>query len=82
MSGKKMEGDEEQRRKAARRARDRGREPSAEGKTQGASKQREHLRNKEDHREKIETIREGKQPIIAENVPDTRPGYGSSSRNR
>jgi hypothetical protein len=82
MSGKKMEGSEEQRRKAARRARVRGREPSAEGKTQGASKQREHLRNKEDHREKIETIREGKQPVIAENVPKIRPGYGSSSRNR
>jgi hypothetical protein len=82
MSGKKMEGDEEQRRKAARRARERGRQPSAEGKTQGASKQREHLRNKEEHREKIETIREGKQPIIAENTPEPRPGYGQASRDR
>src|SRR5215211_3070903 len=63
MSGRQMEGNEEQRRKAARMARDRGREPSAEGKTQGASKQREHVRNKQDHREKIETIREGKQPV-------------------
>jgi hypothetical protein len=82
MSGKKMEGDEEQRRKAARRARERGRQPSAEGKTQGASKQREHLRNKEEHREKIETIREGKQPIISENTPEPRPGYGQASRDR
>jgi hypothetical protein len=82
MSGKKMEGNEEQRRKAARRARDRGHDPSDEGKTQGASKQREHLRNKEDHREKLEKIREGKQPVIAENTPEIRPGYGSSSRTR
>jgi hypothetical protein len=41
-----------------------------------------HVRNREDDREKIETIREGKQPVIAENVPETRPGYGLSSRNR
>jgi len=82
MSGKKMEGNEEQRRKAARRARDRGHEPSAEGKTQGASKQRRHLRDKEGHREKIDTIREGKQPIIAENTPETRPGYGRSAGDR
>ena len=82
MSGKKMEGNEEQRRKAARRARDRGHDPSAEGKTHGASKQREHLRNKEDHREKLEKIREGKQPVIAENTPEARPGYGPSSRTR
>jgi len=51
-----MEGNEEQRRKAARRARD--------------------------HREKVETIHEGKQMIIGENVPETRPGYGSSARTR
>ena len=81
MSGKKMEGNEDQRRKAARRARQRGREPSAEGMTQGASKQRQHLRDKEEHREKIEAIREGKQPVIAENVLETRPGYGPASRN-
>lgn len=78
MSGKKMEGNEEQRRKAARRARDRGRDPSAEGATQGASKQRHHLPQDEDHREKIETIRKGKQPTISENIPESRPGYGSS----
>lgn len=82
MSGKKMEGNEEQRRRAARKARERGRDPSAEGATQGASKQRRHLEQGEDHREKIETIRQGKQPIIAENTPETRPGYGRSPRGR
>jgi uncharacterized protein (DUF2267 family)/pterin-4a-carbinolamine dehydratase len=41
MSGKQMEGDNERRRKRALRARQEGREPSAEGKTLGASKQRE-----------------------------------------
>ena len=73
MSGKKMERNEQQRRRAAREARKRGNDPSAEGTTMGASKQRRHLPQDEDHREKIETIRRGKQPDISENVPDTRP---------
>ena len=77
MSGKKMEGNEQQRRRAAREARKRGNDPSAESTTMGASKQRRHLPQDEDHREKIETIRKGKQPDISENVPDTRPGYRS-----
>jgi len=42
MSGKQMEGDNEQRRTRARRARERGHTPSEEGVTLGASKQREH----------------------------------------
>ena len=40
MAGKKMEGDEQQRRNKAREARRQGRAPSAQGATLGASKQR------------------------------------------
>jgi pterin-4a-carbinolamine dehydratase len=43
MSGKQMEGDNERRRALARSARERGRRPSAEGVTLGASKQFEHV---------------------------------------
>ena len=52
MSGKKMEGNEQQRRRAAREARKRGNDPSAEGTTMGASKQRRHLPQDEDHQER------------------------------
>ncbi|HEX7120702.1 MAG TPA: hypothetical protein VF212_18055 [Longimicrobiales bacterium] len=73
MAGKQMEGDNRQRRGKARRARGRGRLPSEEGVTTGASKQRHHLRDDVDHVEKIETIREGKQAVIRENTPEVRP---------
>lgn len=43
MSGKQMEGDNEQRRKRARLAREQGQTPSEAGVTLGASKQREHV---------------------------------------
>lgn len=73
MGGKQMEGDNRQRRKRARAARRRGRLPSDEAVTTGASKQRHHLRDDEEHVEKIRTIREGKLKVIRENTPEVRP---------
>lgn len=77
MSGKKMEGNEQQKRKKAREARERGNTPSEEHATSGASKQRQHLGNEEGHVRKIEAIREGKQEVIRENTPEPRPGSRS-----
>lgn len=61
MVGKKTEGNEEQRRAAARAARAEGESPSALKETTGASKQREHHPRKQDHDEKIAALHQGKQ---------------------
>lgn len=61
MVRKKMEGNEEQRRAAAREARGEGKAPSELKETTGASKQRTHLGRHEPHEEKIASIHEGKQ---------------------
>jgi hypothetical protein len=76
MGGKQMEGDNRERRKKAKEARDEGKDPSAEHVTTGGSKQREHIGNEGEHREKVENIREGKHDVIRENTPEPRPGYG------
>ena len=60
MSGKKMEGNEQAKRKASREAHAHGKAPSEVGATTGASKQREHLGNQADHAEKITTRHQGK----------------------
>lgn len=73
MSGKQMEGNSRQRRAKGRKARQRGRSPSGEQVTTGASQQRHHLPRDEDHEEKIETIRKGKQPMLSENTLEVRP---------
>jgi hypothetical protein len=70
---KQMEGDSRARRTEAREARERGGQPSADDATTGASKQRHHLKGRESHEEKVETIRKGKQPMISENTPEVRP---------
>lgn len=74
MGGKQMEGNEEQRRKAAREAREAGKEPSEVGATSGSSKQRQKSRSKHTHQEKIDLQREGKQDSVRENTPEARPG--------
>jgi hypothetical protein len=79
MSGKQMEGDNKERRAKAREARERGNAPSEEGSTKGASQQREHVGEDVGHREKIETIRKGKQDVIQQNTPEPKPGYGEGS---
>lgn len=79
MSGKQMEGDNRERRKKAKEARDEGKKPSEEAATTGSSQQREHVGDEVDHREKIETIRKGKQDVIAQNTPEPKPGYAEES---
>ncbi|GGV24980.1 hypothetical protein ACFHW2_37880 [Actinomadura sp. LOL_016] len=83
MSGKKMEGDETQRRAKAREARESGSTPSAEKVTTGASKQ-DHTRPKQEphhHVERLEDIHKGKQQ---DESPAPKPGYGvpASKRHR
>jgi hypothetical protein len=63
MAGKKMEGNEDQRRAAARQARASGLEPSEAGVTTGASKQPTHLRHQDSltHEERLAERHRGKQ---------------------
>lgn len=61
MVRKKTEGNEEQRRAAARAARAEGTAPSARKETTGASKQREHLPGKQGHDERLAARHQGKQ---------------------
>jgi hypothetical protein len=75
MGGKQMEGDNRERRKKAKEARDAGKLPSDEGATAGSSKQREHIGEDMDHRDKIESLRKGKPDIIQQNTPEPKPGY-------
>lgn len=75
MVRKKMEGSEQQRRRKAREARERGHTASEEGATTGASKQRQHADSRDGHRERLEKIREGKQDVLQQNTPEPRPGY-------
>ncbi|MEV4680579.1 hypothetical protein [Streptomyces kurssanovii] len=61
MVRKKMEGDEEQRRAAARDAERAGEQPSDRGATTGGSKQRAHMRTSTPHEEKTASLHRGKQ---------------------
>ena len=60
MPGKQMEGDNRERRKNAGEARQAGKAPSEEKVTQGASKQRHHVRRSEDHEVRRDTPSQGK----------------------
>ena len=79
VTGKKMEGNEEQRRQKAREAKRAGQLPSEQGATQGASKQRKHLPHDEDHVAKLQSIRQGKQPVIGHDVSTPQPRPRSRS---
>ena len=57
---RQMEGDNAQRRKAAREARQEGKLPSEVGATLGASKQRGCSKRDASHQERLETKNEGK----------------------
>lgn len=74
MGGKQMEGSEEQRRAAARDAREQGKRPSEVGATTGASQQRQEAQNGMSHQERLDLKREGKQDHLTENTPEARPG--------
>ncbi|WP_199742308.1 hypothetical protein [Streptomyces triticirhizae] len=67
MVRKKVEGNEVQRRAAARSAREAGERPSARNVTTGGSKQRTHVprRNSLDHEERMEPLERGKQRVEA-----------------
>jgi hypothetical protein len=72
--GKQMEGDNRERRKMAKEARDEGKKPSEIGATLGASKQRAEDDGSETHQERIDQIRQGKHDVIRENTPEAKPG--------
>ena len=74
MGGKKMEGNEEQKRQAARDAREEGKRPSEVGATTGASQQRTEAKKNMSHQERLDLKREGKPDQLAENTPTARPG--------
>ena len=74
MSGKQMEGNEEQKQAAARRAREEGKRASEVGATTGASKQRQEAQSGMSHQQRLDLQREGKQDQLTENTPEARPG--------
>ena len=73
MGGKQMEGDNRERRKLAKAARDAGKKPSEVGATLGASKQRNDADADMTHQQRLDLVREGKHNVIANNTPKARP---------
>lgn len=61
MGGRKVEGNEEMKRKAAREARRAGKAPSAVDATTGAPQQRRHLGGKTEHEQKLAARHHGQQ---------------------
>ncbi len=75
-----MEGNSEQRRRAAREARAQGKRPSEVGATLGASKQRKETKRKASHQERLDTKREGKASASTRGKP--RPGNRATDPKR
>lgn len=75
-----MEGNEEQRRAAAREARAQGKRPSEMGATLGASKQRSEAPRKASHQEKLDHTHRGKQKTPPGDQP--RPGNRKTDPKR
>lgn len=74
MAGRQMEGDNRQRRAAARQAREQGRNAGDVGASTGSSKQRTEADENASHQERIDLKREGKHKVISQNTPEARPG--------
>lgn len=72
--GKQMEGDNQERRKMAKEAREEGKKPSEIGATKGASKQRQKAPAGATHQEKLDLKREGKTPSAKPKAPEANPG--------
>lgn len=72
--GKQMEGDNRERRKMAKEAREEGKRPSEIGATTGASKQRQKAPANATHQQKLDLKREGKTPSVRETPPEANPG--------
>jgi hypothetical protein len=70
---RKAEGDDTERKKAAREARAQGKRPSEVGATQGASKQTKSARGNASHQEKLDQKHEGKRS----SKPDERARPGN-----
>ena len=77
---RKMEGDENQRRKAAREARAQGKAPSEVGATLGASKQTKKVKKNASHQEKLEARAAGKPTPGTSGKP--RPGNRDTDPKR
>jgi hypothetical protein len=75
-----MEGDNEERRAKAKKARDAGKLPSEEGVTLGASKQRREAKQDATHQEKMETKGKGKRDAGTSGKP--RPGNRETDPKR
>ena len=73
MGGKKMEGNEDQKRQAARDAREEGKRPSEMGATTGASQQHTDAKPGMSHQERMDLKREGKEDIGNGPEPEARP---------
>lgn len=73
---KQMEGDNKQRRKTARKAREAGDTPSEHGLTTGASKQRTHMAGDGDQRERLATTQRGERKQAGDDVPKPLRGKG------
>lgn len=73
-NNKEMEGDNRQRRAAAREAREAGRQPSEEGVTLGASKQHASAPETMSHQQRIDLMRRAKQTLSRQNTSSARPG--------
>jgi len=74
MGGKSMEGSPEQKRQAAREAKEAGKKPSEVGRTTGSSQQRTEAGDDMTHQQRLDMKREGKPDVISENTPEARPG--------
>jgi hypothetical protein len=74
MGGKKMEGNEEQKRQAARDAREEGKSASEVGASTGASQQHTDAKGGMSHQERLDLKREGKPDQITEDTSTARPG--------
>lgn len=79
MGAKQMEGDNAERRKLAREARNAGTKPSEVGATLGASKQRNKANSKMTHQQRLDLAREGKHTVTSANTPKARPGSRDSN---
>ena len=67
MGGKQMEGDNRERRKMAKEAKEEGKKPSEVGATLGASKQRTEADADMSHQERLDLKTEGKVPSARRN---------------
>jgi hypothetical protein len=74
MGGKKMEGSEEQKRQAARDAREEGKSASEIGASTGGSQQRTEAKGDMSHQQRLDLKREGKPDQLTEDTPEARPG--------